>query len=53
MNLDKVTYSKSGPAGLNWQAGFVIFHVSGEKVYPTMVPIIEKSFVVGVKYSWR
>lgn len=54
MDLDKVTYSKAGPDGLNWQSGFVIFHVSGEKVYPTMVPIIDKTFVVeGVKYSWR
>ena len=36
----------------DWQQGFAIFHVDGQKVYPQLVPIIGGTFVVdGRKYA--
>lgn len=51
MELSKAGYLKSG--GANWQAGFGILYVDGKTVTPSLVPMINNSFIVeGAKYSW-
>ena len=50
MDLKTAKYTK-GIA--NWQQGFGILYVDGNKVTPTPVPIINKSFIIeGEAYSW-
>lgn len=37
----------------NWQQGFGILLIDGQRVTPVPVPIINRSFIVdGVKYAW-
>lgn len=44
-------YLKLGTA--NWQQGFGILYVDKDKVYPSVIPLMGKSFVVeGKKYKW-
>lgn len=51
MDLSKAAYLKSG--GANWQAGFGILHIDRGNVTPSVVPMINNSFIVeGVKYKW-
>jgi predicted phosphodiesterase len=51
MNLSMAGYLKSG--GANWQAGFGILYVDGKTVTPSVVPMVNNSFIVeGAKYSW-
>ena len=52
MDLKKAGYLKYG--GANWQQGFVLLEISDlGRVHPTLVPIINRSFVVdGVRYEW-
>lgn len=52
MDVSKASYLKSGTA--NWSQGFVILTIDGKRnVHPTLVPIINKSFVVdGERYEW-
>jgi hypothetical protein len=50
MNVKLASYLKFG--GANWQTGFVLLDISQGRVHPTLVPIINKTFVVdGVTYS--
>ena len=50
MDLKTAKYTKGIP---NWQQGFGILYVDGNKVTPTPVPIINKSFIIeGEAYSW-
>lgn len=49
MNFKDAKYAKTH----NWQQGFGILYVEGQKVSPVLVPIDRKSFVVeGKRYSW-
>lgn len=51
MDLKKAEYLKLGAA--NWQMGFGMLYVYKDKVYPQVVPIVGKSFVVeGQRYAW-
>jgi len=50
MNLKHAKYIKAGL--FTWQQGFAILHVDGKTVTPQLVPIINRSFVVGGK-AWR
>jgi predicted phosphodiesterase len=51
MDLSKAAYLKTG--GANWQAGFGILHIDGKNVTPSVIPMINNSFIVeGVKYKW-
>ena len=49
MNFKDAKYAKTH----NWQQGFGILYVDGQKVTPAAIPIDKKSFVVeGKRYSW-
>jgi hypothetical protein len=49
MNFKDAKYAKTH----NWQQGFGILYVDGQKVTPCAIPIDKKSFVVeGKRYSW-
>jgi len=49
MDMGKAKYAKTH----NWQQGFGLLYVDGNKVYPQPIPIVGKSFVIeGVCYSW-
>jgi len=52
MDIKKASYLKTGAA--NWQQGFVILNIDEKKkVHPTLVPIINRSFIVeGERYAW-
>lgn len=52
MDIKKASYLKTGAA--NWQQGFVILNIDEKrKVHPTLVPIINRSFIVeGERYEW-
>lgn len=49
MDMGKAKYAKTH----NWQQGFGLLYVDGNRVYPQPIPIVGKSFVIeGVCYSW-
>lgn len=49
MDMGKAKYARTH----NWQAGFGLLYVDGNRVYPQPIPIVGKSFVIeGVCYSW-
>jgi len=49
MDMRRAKYAKTH----NWQMGFGILYIDGNKVHPQPVPIEKKSFVVeGTVYSW-
>jgi hypothetical protein len=49
MDMTKASYAKTH----NWQQGFGLLYVDGNRVYPQPVPIVGKSFVIeGMCYSW-
>ena len=52
MDLSKAGYLKTG--GANWQQGFaILYRDSRNRIYPTVVPITDKKFVVeGEVYEW-
>jgi predicted phosphodiesterase len=51
MDLGKAGYLKTG--GANWQQGFAILYRDGNRIYPSVVPITDKKFVVeGEVYEW-
>ena len=51
MDLSKASYLKTGAA--NWQQAFGLLTIKDKRVYPSLVPVINKSFIVdGQTYSW-
>jgi hypothetical protein len=51
MNLSGARYIKAGL--FTWSQSFAILKVDGNNVYPKLVPIVNKSFIVeGKVYSW-
>jgi hypothetical protein len=37
----------------NWQSGFAIVYIDGDRVIPVPIPIINRSFVIeGAQYTW-
>jgi len=49
MDMKAATYTKTH----NWQQGFGILYVDGQKVTPSLIPIDKRSFVVeGKRYKW-
>jgi hypothetical protein len=49
MDMRQALYAKTH----NWQQGFAVMHIDGNKVHPELVPIVNKSFVVmGERFSW-
>jgi hypothetical protein len=49
MDMRQAKYTKTH----NWQQGFGILYVDGNKVTPSPIPIDKRSFVVeGKRYSW-
>lgn len=52
MDLSKASYLKTG--GANWQQAFGILTIEQGVVYPTLIPIINKSFVaLGQHIKWK